>query len=387
MLEQGGLILTALSVAFWVWACFFRGGFWRADQRLDDTPTDLQHWPGIVCVIPARNEAETIGQTVASLLAQDYPGDVSVIVVDDGSDDGTAAAAGTSERLSVIRGQALEAGWTGKLWAMKQGLQEADRTHPNAPFVLLTDADIVHDPASLRRLAAKAEQDGLDLVSLMALLRCENFWERLLVPAFIFFFQKLYPFPWVNDPSRPAAAAAGGCVLVRRRALLDAGGVDAIRDRLIDDCALAANIKKRGPIWLGLTEKVRSLRRYDSLAEIWRMVARTAFEQLGNSPLLLIGAVLGMGVAYLVPPLASVGIWGGGWMVMAVGLTTWLGLAGVAYAPTLRLYGLSFGWILALPLAALLFTLMTFSSAIRHWQGRGSTWKGRSYRATSTPNG
>ena len=379
MLEQGGLILTTLSVAFWVGAFFFRGGFWRADQRLDDTPADLQRWPGIVAVIPARNEAETIGQTVASLLAQDYPGDVSVIVVDDESDDGTAAAAGTSERLSVIRSKALEAGWTGKLWAMKQGLQEADRMQPSASFVLLTDADIVHDPESLRRLAAKAEQDDLDLVSLMALLRCENFWERFLVPAFIFFFQKLYPFPWVNDPSRPVAAAAGGCVLVRRQALLNAGGVDAIRDRLIDDCALAANIKKRGPIWLGLTEKVRSRRRYDSLAGIWRMVARTAFEQLGNSPLLLIGAVLGMGVAYLVPPLASVGILGGGWMVMAAGLITWLGLAGAAYAPTLKLYGLSFGWILALPLAALLFTLMTLSSAIRHWQGRGSPWKGRSY--------
>ncbi len=383
MLEQGGLILTVLSAAFWVGVCFFRGGFWRADQRLDGPPADLQRWPGIVCVIPARNEAETIGQTVASLLAQDYPGDVSVIVVDDGSDDGTAAAAGTSERLSVIRGKALEAGWTGKLWAMKQGLREADRTQPSAPFVLLTDADIVHDPASLRRLAAKAEQDGLDLVSLMVLLRCENFWERFLVPAFIFFFQKLYPFPWVNDPSRPVAAAAGGCMLVRRRALLDAGGVDAIRDRLIDDCALAANIKKRGPIWLGLTEKVRSQRPYDSLGEIWRMVTRTAFEQLGNSPLLLIGAVLGMGVAYLVPALASAGILGGGWMVMAAGLIIWLGLAGTAYAPTLKLYGLSFGWILALPLAALLFTLMTLSSAIRYWRGRGSTWKGRSY----APNG
>ena len=387
MLEQGGLILTALSVAFWVGVCFFRGGFWRADQRLDESPADLQRWPGIVCVIPARNEAGTIGQTVASLLAQDYPGEVSVIVVDDGSDDGTAAAAGTSERLSVIRGKALEAGWTGKLWAMKQGLQEADRTQPSAPFVLLTDADIVHDPASLRRLAAKAELDGLDLVSLMVLLRCENFWERFLVPAFIFFFQKLYPFPWVNDPSRPVAAAAGGCMLVRRSALLDAGGVDAIRDRLIDDCALAANIKKRGPIWLGLTEKVRSQRPYDSLGEIWRMVTRTAFEQLGNSPLLLIGAVLGMGTAYLVPALAGAGILGGGWMVMAAGLITWLGLAGAAYAPTLKLYGLSFGWILALPLAALLFTLMTLSSAIRHWRGRGSTWKGRSYKATPMPNG
>ena len=387
MLEQGGLMLTALSLAFWVGVVFFRGGFWRADQRLDEPPKDLRHWPGVVCVIPARNEAGTIGQTVASLLAQDYPGEVSVIVVDDGSDDGTAAAAGTSERLSVIRGKALEAGWTGKLWAMKQGLLEAGRTRPNAPFVLLTDADIVHDPASIRRLAAKAEEDGLDVVSLMALLRCENFWERFLVPAFIFFFQKLYPFPWVNDPSRPVAAAAGGCMLVRRSALLDAGGVDAIRDRLIDDCALAANIKKRGPIWLGLTEQVRSLRRYDSLAGIWRMVERTAFEQLGNSPLPLIGAVLGMGTAYLVPALAGAGILGGGWMVMAAGLITWLGLAGAAYAPTLKLYGLSFGWILALPVAALLFTLMTLSSAIRYWRGGGSTWKGRSYGKASTPNG
>lgn len=391
MAEPAALVLTGLSLAFWACLIGFRGGFWRADQRLPETPPDLPDWPGIVCVIPARNEAQTIAGTVGSLMEQDYPGPVSVIVVDDNSDDGTAGAAasgaaGTEDRLTVVAGKALPPGWSGKLWAVSQGLLTADERHPEALYVLLTDADIVHDRQSLRRLAAKAESEGLDLVSLMVLLRCEGFWERFLIPAFVFFFQILFPFPWVNDPSR-STAAAGGCMLVRRSALTKAGGVELIRDRLIDDCALAAEIKKRGAIWLGLTTRVRSERRYDSLSEIWRMVSRTAFEQLGNSLFLLIGTVAGMGLAYMVPPLAGLGLLGGGGIVAAAGLITWWGLMGISYAPTLKLYGLSMGWGLMLPLAAALFTLMTVSSALRYWLGRGSAWKGRHYRAGTAPHG
>ena len=383
MVELGGLIVTVLSLVFWAGVLTLRGGFWRAGPVLDQTPPDRPDWPGVVCVIPARNEEKTIGGTVESLLGQDYPGPVSVIVVDDNSDDGTGetakrAAAGKPGRLTVFSGKPLEPGWSGKLWAVSQGLEAADEVDADAPYVLLTDADITHDPESLRRMVAKAEGENLDLVSLMVLLRRESGWEKLLIPAFIFFFQKLYPFPWVNDPARKTAAAAGGCMLVRRRALLESGGVEAIRGRLIDDCALAAQIKAQGPIWLGLTTKVRSERAYDSLRDIWDMVARTAFEQLGNSVFALIGTVIVMFVAYLAPLLAAFGVFGGGG-VMTLGLVLWLGVMANAYVPTLRLYGLSVAWATLLPLAALLFTLMTVSSAIRVWRGRGGGWKGRHY--------
>ncbi len=386
MAEQAGLIVTVLSLVFWGGALMFRGGFWRAAPVLDQTPPERSDWPGVVCVIPARNEEKTIGGTVESLLTQDYPGPVSVIVVDDNSDDGTGKMAKDSGCRHVIDGKPLEPGWSGKLWAVHQGLQAAEdidaKNPPGAPYVLLTDADITHDPESLRRLVAKAEGESLDLVSLMVRLRCESGWEKLLIPAFIFFFRKLYPFSWVNDPARKTAAAAGGCMLVRRSALVASGGVEAIRGRLIDDCALAVQIKAHGPIWLGLTTKVRSVRAYDTLGQIWDMVARTAFEQLGNSAFALIGTVIVMLIAYLAPLLAAFGVFGGGG-VMTLGLVLWLGAMANAYIPTLRLYGLSVAWALLLPLAALLFTLMTVSSAIRVWRGRGGGWKGRHYGTAS----
>ncbi len=386
MVEQGGWIVTIVALVFWAGVLMFRGGFWRAGPFLDPTPPDRPDWPGVVCVIPARNEAATIGATVGSLLGQDYPGPVSVIVVDDNSDDGTQeaakAAAGEADRLTVLSGKPLEPGWSGKLWAVSQGLEAANEVDADAPYVLLTDADITHDAESLKRLVAKAEGESLDLVSLMVLMRCESRWEKLLIPAFIFFFRKLYPFAWVNEPSRETAAAAGGCMLVRRSALVASGGVEAIRGRLIDDCALAVRIKAHGPIWLGLTTKVRSERAYDSLGEIWDMVARTAFEQLGNSVFALIGTVIVMLIAYLAPPLAAFGVFGGGG-VMTLGLVLWLGMMANAYIPTLRLYGLSVAWSLSLPLAGLLFTLMTVSSAIRAWRGRGGGWKGRHYGTAS----
>ncbi|NQU60732.1 MAG: glycosyltransferase [Rhodospirillales bacterium] len=386
MIEQAGLVLTGVSFGLWIYLLAFRGGFWRGDQRLDDSPPDLSKWPGVAAVIPARNEAQTIGKTVASLLAQDYPGKLSVIVVDDNSDDGTAIAAGQADRLSVIEGKPLQEGWSGKLWAVHQGLGAAKESHPDAVYVLLTDADIIHDPESLRRLVAKAEEQGLDLVSLMVRLRCQGFWEKWLIPVFIFFFQKLYPFPWVNDPAHPVAAAAGGCMLVRRTALDAIGGVEAIAGRLIDDCALAVEIKKRGPIWLGLTSKVTSERAYENLSEIWRMVSRSAFEQLDHSFFALIGTIIGMAVLYLVPPLAGLALLGGESEVVALGLVTWWGLMEMAFWPTLRLYGLPLAWGVLLPVAALLFTLMTVTSAINHWRGRGGAWKGRIYSPASDAN-
>jgi hopene-associated glycosyltransferase HpnB len=260
-----------------------------------------------------------------------------------------------------------------------QGLATAARVAPEAVYILFTDADIEHDRLNLRRLVGRAEAGNLDLVSLIVRLRCASLWERLLIPAFVFFFQKLYPFPLVNEPGRPEAAAAGGCMLARRAALEAAGGVATIRGRLIDDCALAALLKRSGAVWLGLTDSVRSLRAYESLSEIWTMVARSAFVQLNHSLLALMGTVAGMAVVYLVPPLALVaGLAAGDGTTAAVGGVTWL-LMAMAYRPTLRLYRLSAAWGLTLPIAGFLYTLMTADSARRHWLGRGGGWKGRNY--------
>ncbi|MEK9671296.1 MAG: glycosyltransferase [Rhodospirillaceae bacterium] len=390
---------TVASLAMWLGLVLFWGRFWWADQHLPgDAPNDLPRgWPAVVAVIPARNEAPTIGRTVRSLLTQDYPGDLSVIVVDDNSDDGTedaardaAARIGQEDRLTVIDGNPLKGGWSGKLWAVHQGIAAAAEARPDAPYILMTDADIAHDPGNLRRLAAKAEMEGRDLVSLMVRLNCETGWERLLIPAFVFFFQKLYPFPWVNDPVKRMAAAAGGCMLVRRKAVEDAGGIAIIRDRIIDDCALAALLKASGTIWLGLGDRTVSLRRYDDLAEIWRMVARTAFAQLRRSPVLLAGSVIGMAVLYLTPPLAlAVGAGTGDWGLMGFGAGAWA-LMTLAYFPTLRRYGFGVLWGLTLPVAGGLYTLMTVGSAIDHWRGRGGAWKGRTYAgltATRPPSG
>ncbi|NQV84255.1 MAG: glycosyltransferase [Rhodospirillales bacterium] len=388
---SAGLVLALAALVFWIGVLALRGGFWRADQRLRDAPAEPRDWPDVVCIIPARNEAPTIGRTVASLTDQDYPGRVRVIVVDDNSDDGTGDAARSKtknpDNLTMVTGKPLGAGWSGKLWAVHQGLEVSETVDCQAPYVLLTDADITHDSESLRRLVAKAEEGGCDLVSLMVRLRSESLWEKLLIPAFIFFFQKLYPFPWVNDPTKPTAAAAGGCMLVRRTALRRAGGIKAIRHHLIDDCALAALLKKQGPIWLGLSDLIVSERRYERLSEIWDMVARTAFEQLNHSVLALTGTVAAMLVAYVVPPMAALGVLGLDWPVMVAGWVTWWGLMGMAFFPTLRLYGQSPVWAVLLPFSAFLYTLMTVSSAVRYWQGRGGAWKGRSYKAPGASEG
>jgi len=337
-------------------------------------------WPAVTAIIPARDEAECIGQTVTSLLRQDYRGEFNVIVVDDQSRDGTgqvardaAAALGAGDRLTVLTGRALAAGWTGKLWAQQQGVELAETAPAPASYLLFTDADIVYLPDALSRLAARAEQGRFVLTSLMVKLRCESLAERAFIPAFIFFFQMLYPFAWANDPRRATAAAAGGCMLVRREALRTAGGMTAIRNALIDDCALAKNLKARGPIWIGLTERVRSIRAYPAIADIRRMVSRTAYAQLRYSPLLLAGAVCGLVLTYLAP--VALAIFAGG-MAQFIGILVWLAMA-FAFQPTLRLYRLSKLWGLALPALAAIYMAFTIDSAYQHARGRGGMWKGR----------
>ncbi len=417
-LTMGGLSLIIWVGLLWAW-----GQFWRADQQLEvpsnrteqDATLSLQTGfdnassqllsPTVCVVIPARNEADVLPITVRSLLQQDYPGEISIIVVDDHSTDGTADVARAAAQalhpdrsqgrsLQVLQAAPLPSGWTGKLWALEQGTQLAMQ-QSDWDFLLLTDADIEHDRLNLRRLVTKAKSDDLELASVMVRLRCESFWEKFLIPAFVFFFQKLYPFPWVNDPHKRTAAAAGGCILIRPVTLKRIGGIAAIRQALIDDCALAQAVKAKsnhpssqtprhdspsnGRIWLGLSTSTRSLRPYPDLKTIWDMVARTAYTQLYYSPLLLVGTLFGMILIYLLPPLITMGgAITGHWNIAGVGLVTW-GLMAIAYWPTVRFYGLSAAYALCLPAIAFFYTLMTLDSAIRHWRGQGGSWKGRVY--------
>lgn len=378
------ILVGAVALLAWLVLVLAWGGFWRTRERLDEMPPEPAAWPSVVAVVPARNEAAVIGRTIGSLLAQDYLGPFRIVLVDDHSQDGTAGiaqaaalASSRAERLEVVTSRPLPGGWTGKLWALSEGVREAERIAPEAPFLWFTDADIAHDPASLRRLVAKAQGEGLDLVSLMVRLGCSGFWERLLIPPFVFFFAMLYPFAWVNDPRRRMAAAAGGCVLLRREALARAGGVASIRGEIIDDCALGRRLKAGGPIWLGLTTKVESVRPYAGLGEIWAMVARSAFAQLHYSAALLVLTVLGLALVYLAPPLLLLA-WPlhGSALVAGLGAGAWI-LMAVAIRPMQRLYGLGHAWAAALPLVALLYAGMTMDSALAHWRGRGGQWKGR----------
>jgi hopene-associated glycosyltransferase HpnB len=378
--------LAVLSLMVWLYLVFGRDGFWQARPRIEDeTPPEPGSWPAVVAIVPARNEAAHVERALRSLLVQDYPGELAVVLVDDHSEDATGAicrrlASEHARRLDVIRGSPLPPGWSGKLWAVAEGLRHAAHTWPDVPYLLLTDADIAHPPGNLERLVAKAEAEHLDLTSLMVSLRCATFWEGLLIPPFVFFFQKLYPFPAVNDPARRTAAAAGGCMLVRRRSLEEAGGIEAIRAELIDDVALARAIKGRpggGRIWLGLTETTASLRRYDHLTEIWAMVARSADTQLRHSLPRLAGTLLGMGITYLIPPLGvCAGILRGDPLLAALALAAWFTMA-LAYRPTAKLYRLPAFWLPTLPLAAALYAAMTLESAIQYRRGAGGRWKGR----------
>lgn len=379
------LALAILSLAVWLYLVAFRGRFWRCDQRLDgDAPPPPAAWPEVVAVVPARDEADVIGRSIGSLLAQDYPGKFSVVLVDDSSSDGTGdtarrlgAAHANGTRLTVVQGTALPPGWAGKMWAVATGLSHTRSAHPAAPYLWLTDADISHAPHVLRALVARAEAGKLDLTSVMALLHCQSLWERLLIPAFVYFFQKLYPFPRVNDRNDPLAGAAGGCMLVRCAALEAIGGIEKIRSAVIDDCALARELKRNGPIWLGLSRDVRSIRPYAGLAGIWKMVARSAYDQLGYSPLMLAGTVAGMLIVYLAPPFLALGqAWHGSALAASLGTGAWVMMA-FSYLPTLKLYRQPPIYGLFLPAAGALYDLMTLDSALAYYRGRGAYWKGR----------
>jgi len=311
------------------------------------------------------------------------------VLIDDQSTDGTGELAQNlsqkaSKNLTLVRGEPLPEGWSGKLWAMEQGIRYLNQQDQKPDYYLFTDADIAHAPSNIRELVAKAEGENIALVSLMVLLHCQSRWERLLIPAFVFFFQLLYPFPWVNNPRHPWAGAAGGCILLRREALERIGGLASFSQALIDDCTLAQKVKgAHYSLWLGLTHKTLSLRAYEQLEEIWDMVARTAYSQLNYNPWLLLGTVLGMIVLYALPPLGLLfGLIGGKPSVALLGGLTW-GLMAIAYGPTLKLYQQPLGWGLTLPWAAVLYTLMTLDSARRQLQGRGGAWKGRVYAGNS----
>ena len=372
--------LAALTVAIWLYLVLARGRFWLCSERDGGESKAVSAWPSVTVVIPARNEADGIAETLGSLLRQDYAGAFTIVLVDDDSSDGTAeiarrTAAGlnASGRLQIIDGKPLPRGWTGKLWAVKQGVEAAQSASNPSDYLLLSDADIVYAPEVVAALVARAVSNKLVLTSLMVKLRCESLAERSLVPAFIFFFQMLYPFPWVNKPGSTTAAAAGGCMLVRSAALKAAGGIDAIRNALIDDCSLAKLLKAQGPIWLGLTERVHSTRPYPDFEDIRRMVSRSAYAQLQYSPLLLAGTVVGMALTYLAPPVLALFASGPArWL----GLLAW-GLMAVSFVPTLRLYGRSVVWGLALPAIALCYMLFTLNSALQFARGKGGLWKGR----------
>jgi hopene-associated glycosyltransferase HpnB len=387
---MGGIILAGASLLIWIYLVFGRGLFWRVTERDDslfpDEASRLPEGPALVVIIPARNEAKTIATTVTSLLKQTYPHCFGIVVVDDQSTDGTgmiaaaaARAALADDRLTVVDGTAPPAGWTGKLWALQQGLEHVEASPVPPEFVLFTDADIAYAaPDVIDHLVQRTLARNAVLTSLMVKLRCKSLAERLLAPAFVFFFQKLYPFPWVNDPQRSTAAAAGGCMLVHRRSLMVIGGLQAIRHALIDDCALGALMKRQGPIWLGLTERVHSLRPYPHFRDFRRMVTRSAYAELRYSPLRLVGAVIGMSVTYLAPPLLS--LFGTG-ATQVSGAAAWA-LMAAAFMPCLRLYGRSPAWSVALPLIAGIYTVFTLDSALQHWRGRSGEWKGRVHAAT-----
>ena len=385
----------ALAALAWAYLLVGRGGYWRTDQRLPVPAAEPGRWPGVVAVVPARDEAAMLPATLPTLFAQDYPGAFRIVLVDDDSSDGTSRVAAALDRaasahhqagrprreLRIVAGTRAPGGWAGKVWAMAQGLDASG----DADYVLFTDADIGYQPGSLAALVRAAEADNRAIVSQMALLRADTGWERLLVPAFVYFFAQLYPFRRVNRPGARSAAAAGGCMLIRRRELAAAGGLERIRAALIDDVALGQLMKgteAAGRCWLGLSTDITSLRPYPRLSDLWNMVARSAYTQLRYSPAAVAGTVVGLLWLYILPPAAAIGGLAG---LAAGGASGWLAAAGLAgwavmtvtYLPMVRLYGLSPLRALCLPLIAAMYAAMTADSAWRHHRGRGGQWKGR----------
>jgi hopene-associated glycosyltransferase HpnB len=380
---MGLVLVSAASVAIWLYLLFGRRAFWRMREAPPEGTLPIPP-PSVVAIIPARNEAQLVGQAVASLAAQCYPGAFHIVLADDDSRDGTAraaSAAATSDRLTIVSANPLPQGWTGKLWALSQGIGAAQPFHPE--YLLLTDADIVHPPDNLASLVARATCGGYDLVSYMAALRCHTFAEQALIPAFVFFFFMLYPPAWVpkasRSPRHSTAAAAGGCILIRRAMLERLGGIASIRGELIDDCALARAVQQSGGrVWLGLSPATRSIRAYAGFAEIGLMISRTAFTQLGHSTLLLMATAMGLVLTYLVPPALTLLADSGAPRGLAA--IAWL-LMSVAYWPALRYYARPVWWAPLLPLVAAFYLAATLHSAVAYWRGSGGMWKGRAQDA------
>jgi hopene-associated glycosyltransferase HpnB len=375
-------VFAAISLLIWIVLTFFWGAFWLLHAFDDDAAASDERvaWPPVVVIVPSRNEAETIARTVETLVKQDYAGEFHVIVVDDHSEDNTATlaiesaeAAHAAERITVSRATELQEGWTGKIWAMQQGVERAAAFAPE--YLWFTDADIVHAPDTLQRLVSRAERRKLDLTSFMVLLQATSFPERLLIPPFLYFFLMLYPPKWIANPKARTAGAAGGCVLLRRAVLERLGGFASLRGEVIDDCALARAVKRSGgAIWMGLTRKSVSLRAYRTFGEIRDLIARTAFTQLGYSALLLLGTLLGIFLTYIVPPVLA---FHSHPLVWRPSLAAWA-LMTITYLPTVRYYNLLPLWAPLLPIAAAFYSYATWLSAVRYWLGRGGQWKGRS---------
>ena len=377
--------LGLVVLVIWLVLVFDWHGFWRFDRVLaaPSAPPPGGRWPEVCVIVPARNEEQTLEAALSSLLAQDYPGEMRIWLVDDNSEDATGEIARRlargDSRLSVLEAPEKPAGWAGKVAALEHGTRQALKAG-RPEFLFFTDADIAHAPEALRALVAKAQGERRGLVSALVRLPCESFWERLLIPAFVYFFFLLYPPRAVERPDAYAAGAAGGCLLIRAAALADIGSWAAIHDAIIDDCSLARKVKDRGfRLWLGLTPLSRSLRGYPRLADVWRMVARSAYAQLHHSPLLLALSLAGMGLVFLVPALYVPGFLFGGAGRHFLGLAAF-GLMTASYLPALRWFGLRRGWALSLPLAAALYMAMTVSSALSHASGRGVRWRGRKVR-------
>jgi hopene-associated glycosyltransferase HpnB len=367
--------IAIICAVIWAYLVCARGGYWCASTRDTAAVGAPARWPAVAAVIPARNESDCIARSVRSLLRQDYRGPLTITIVDDDSDDGTGAvaknAAAGDGRLSVIRTTGPATGWTGKLWAVSQGIAAAEASHPE--YLLLTDADIEHAPDTISWLVAQASAGRYVLTSLMAKLRCVSLAEQIHVPAFIYFFQMLYPFAWVSRGESTMAAAAGGCMLVRADALEGVGGIASIRGALIDDCSLAAKLKSAGPVWLGLTNRVHSIRPYPTFLDVARMISRSAYSQLRYSPLALAATVLGMTITFVAPPLLALFASG---LPRYLGLLAWAAMS-LSFVPTLRYYRLSPLWGVALPGIALLYMVYTLNSAYQHFRRRGGQWKGR----------
>lgn len=375
------LAITAgtASALIWLYLLLARGGFWRVAKHRPPAPVKPPSSRRVAVIIPARNEAAVVGRSVASLLGQTGNHEIHIFLADDASRDATASVAreaaaqtGKSSALTVITVESLPAGWTGKLWAVQQGIERALEFAPE--FFLLTDADILHAPDNVVALVSIAENGGYDLASFMVKLHCATLAEKFLIPAFVFFFFKLYPPAWIADGSRKTAGAAGGSILIRPAALERAGGIPAIRGEIIDDCALAEAVKRHGgKLWLGLNDQTTSLRFYRTFSEVGRMISRTAFRQLNHSFFMLLAALIGLTAIYVIPPLLLVSRHA---VPVALGASAWLMMT-VAYLPMVRLYRLSPIWALALPLTAIFYMGATMNSAFRFWLGRGGEWKGR----------